>query len=86
MAQETDLKSVGLIACGFDSRLRHHPPWGSATLISVRSRTASPHGGTTYDSVVELVYAAVSNTVIERCEGSSPSTVTNKYPTGSGKG
>lgn len=23
MAQETDLKSVGLIACGFESRLRH---------------------------------------------------------------
>ena len=25
MAQETDLKSVGLIACGFKSRLRYQP-------------------------------------------------------------
>lgn len=30
MEQETDLKSVGLIACGFDSRFRHQP--GKRTL------------------------------------------------------
>lgn len=46
---------------------------------------SNPISGTIYGSVAELVYASASSTGIERYEGSSPSTVTNKkYPTGSG--